>query len=352
MVDGSNLGTPVTVDATGHATSPAISFPAGTSHTVNAFYVDPASNFVGSDTTLSPLTQIVLGPGVSVYGTTLYLVGGSTSSDTASVKPAGGKTDGSTGLAISATLNKVSVSKTFTQTFTAIVFAGYAGNETFTLASSLTLPATVTTGNGNDTIQLGGGSNIVALGDGNDSVSASGGNNTVTVGNGNDTIQLGDGSNVVVEGNGNDSVTAGNGNNLIVGGLGRHTIKVGNGTNILIDGSATVTHSGDSFRQILDDWVANPNGVEPGRHPAAVHGQLQRQVRQHADGRQRASTGSSTSPRRPRTRSRRTSSIDRPSAPAIPTPPPRGLLRPRGGAPMGFPSPGHWKVASKPVRRR
>jgi Ca2+-binding RTX toxin-like protein len=62
----------------------------------------------------------------------------------------------------------------------------------------------------------------------------------------------------VVEGDGNDSVTAGNGNNLVVGGLGRHTIRVGNGTNILIDGSATVNHSGDSFRQILDAWTANP----------------------------------------------------------------------------------------------
>jgi hypothetical protein len=271
-VDGVDLGSPVTLDASGHATSPPMSFPAGTNHTVNAFYVDPAANFVASDTTHSPLTQIVLGPGVSVYGTTLYLVGGSTSSDTASVKPAGAKNDGSTGLTVSATLNKVSTSKTFTQTFTAIVLAGYGGNETFTLASTLTLPTTVTAANGNDVIQLGGGDNTVALGDGNDKVSVVGGNNTVTVGNGNDTIQLGDGSNVVVEGNGNDSVSAGNGNNLIVGGLGRHTIRVGNGTNILIDGSATVVNSGDSFRRILNAWVAKPTVSNQGaiRSPFTV----------------------------------------------------------------------------------
>ena len=70
--------------------------------------------------------------------------------------------------------------------------------------------------------------------------------------------QLGDGSHVDVEGNGNDSVAAGNGNNPIVGGLGPHKIKVGNGTNILIDGSATVVNPGDSFRQILNAWTANP----------------------------------------------------------------------------------------------
>src|SRR5262249_15541903 len=150
----------------------------------------------------NPLTQVVVAPGVSVSGTTLYIVGGNTTSDTASVTPLGAKKDGSTGLAITAKLNGVSISKSFTQTFTAIVLAGYAGNETFTLASPLPSPTPAPAGNGNDTIQLGGG------------------NNTVTVGNGNDTIQLGNGSNVVVEGNGNDSVTAGNGNNLIVGGLG------------------------------------------------------------------------------------------------------------------------------------
>jgi Ca2+-binding RTX toxin-like protein len=110
-------------------------------------------------------------------------------------------------------------------------------------------------GNGNDHIQLGATTPPPPAPPGN---TAPAGNNTVVLGNGNDNIQLGGGSNVVVEGNGNDTVTAGNGPNLVVGGLGQHTIKVGNGTNILIDGSATVTNSGDSFRQILGAWVANP----------------------------------------------------------------------------------------------
>ena len=314
VVDGVALGIPVALGPRGHATSPPDSFPAGTSHTVSAFYVAPAGNFVASDTTHSPLTQVVVAPGVSVFGTTLYLVGGSTSSDTVSVSPAGAKNDGSTGLAVSATINGASVSKTFTQPFKAIILAGYAGNETFTLAPTLTLPASVTAGDGNDVIQLGGGNDTVALGGGNDDVSAGGGSKTVTVGNGKDTIQMGDGNNivaagngddtiqmgdgnntvaagngnntvaagngsnriqlgngsdriqlgngnnVVIEGNGNDSVSAGNGNNLIVGGLGSHTIRVGTGTNILIDGSAAVS-SGFKFRDILNLWVQNPNAT-------------------------------------------------------------------------------------------
>ena len=80
----------------------------------------------------------------------------------------------------------------------------------------------------------------------------------MTVGNGNDTILLGNGNNVVVEGNGTDTMTVGNGNNFLVGGLGSHTLTAGNGINILIDGSATVVKPNDSFRSILNDWVANP----------------------------------------------------------------------------------------------
>jgi Ca2+-binding RTX toxin-like protein len=81
------------------------------------------------------------------------------------------------------------------------------------------------------------------------------GNNTVTLGNGNDNVQVGNGNNVVVEGNGNDNIKAGNGDNLIVAGLGRHTVQAGNGSNILIDGSVQLTQSGDSLRQVLNDWT-------------------------------------------------------------------------------------------------
>jgi Ca2+-binding RTX toxin-like protein len=73
--------------------------------------------------------------------------------------------------------------------------------------------------------------------------------------------------------NGHESVSAGNGNNLIVGGLGQHTIKVGNDTSILIDGSATVNNPGDSFRQILSAWTANPVALNQSaiRSRFAVH---------------------------------------------------------------------------------
>ena len=97
----------------------------------------------------------------------------------------------------------------------------------------------------------------MTAGNGTVSVNLGNGNNTVTLGNGNDSSNLGNGYNVLVEGTGNDNVNAGNGNNLIVAGLGQHSVQVGNGRNILIDGSAKVNNSGDSLRQVLNDWVQN-----------------------------------------------------------------------------------------------
>jgi parallel beta-helix repeat protein len=252
---------------------------------VGSYTVTASAAGVATPTSFA-LSQSLPPTGVSVIGTTLYVIGSTTKTDSATVKPAGAKNDGSTGATVTYTINGGSGSKTFTQTLTQIVMAGGSGNDSFTIAATVTLPATVTAGDGNDTVQLGGanpslvilgngndtvtggdgndtvtlgkGNDTVTLGNGNDAVTAGGGNNNVTVGNGNDTITLGDGSNVVVAGNGTDAITAGNGNNWLVGGLGPHTMKAGNGINILIDGSATVVKPGDSFRSILNDWVANP----------------------------------------------------------------------------------------------
>ena len=95
----------------------------------------------------------------------------------------------------------------------------------------------------------------MTLGNGKDTVHLGNGANTVTVGNGNDHIKVGNGNNALVEGNGNDEIDAGNGNNLIVASLGRYAVDVGKGSNILIDGSVQLTQSGDSLRQVLDDWI-------------------------------------------------------------------------------------------------
>ena len=225
------------------------------------------TNFVTSNNSLTQVVQpIATEPDPSNPTLTDLFIGsaGATTNDQVQVSPVGSSNTGSTGVNVQTRLNGVNTQTPYSGS-TIYVFL-QNGNETVTMASTLTINAFVTaTGNGNDNVTLGNGNNTVTLlGGGNDNVTAGNGNNTVTLGNGNENVQLGDGSNVVVEGNGNDNVTAGNGNNLIVGGLGivagrgHDTIKVGNGTNILIAGSATVNNSGDSFRQILNAWTINP----------------------------------------------------------------------------------------------
>jgi RTX calcium-binding nonapeptide repeat (4 copies) len=231
----------------------------------NKFFVP---SFDSNDLTL------VLGPGVSVVaGADLDIIGGLTSNDQVQIKPVGSSNTGSTGVQVTATLNGVSTTTTFSQAFSAIDVFGFAGNDTIHLAATLTISATISAGDGNDNVTTGDGSNTITLGNGNDNVTAGNGSNTVTLGNGNDNVtagngdntvnlgagndntKIGNGNNVVVEGNGNDNITAGNGDNLIVAGLGQHTVHAGNGSNILIDGSVKLTQSGDSLQQVLDDWM-------------------------------------------------------------------------------------------------
>jgi hypothetical protein len=204
-------------------------------------------------------TLTVLGPGATVVGTTLWLVGGTTSNDTIVVNPAGASNTGSTGVQVKATLNGVKTSTTYTQAFTAINIFLYGGNDNIGLYPSLTINTTVNAGNGADNVVLDSGNNTATLGNGNDNVAAGNGNNTISAGNGNDNVAVGNGDNVVVTGNGQDYIVAGNGDNLIVAGLGQHTVLVGNGSNILIDGSVQLTQSDVSLRQVLDDWIAYGN---------------------------------------------------------------------------------------------
>ena len=297
VVDGSNFGAPVAVNATGLALSLPDTFLSGASHTVKAVYTNIDGNFLGNNSTnLTQTVQTVaVEPDPSNPTLTDLFIGsnGATSNDTILVNPVGSSNTGSTGVTVQTTLNGVTVKTTYSQSFSTIYAFLQNGSENVQLANTLTINTVVTAGNGNDNVQLGNGNNVVTLGNGNDNIQAGSGSNTVMAGNGNDNIQAGSGSNtvmagngndnvqagsgsntvmagngndnvsagngsdVIVEGNGSDNVSAGNGSDLVVGGLGQHTIQLGNGNDILIDGSATVVNSGDSLRQIVSDWNAS-----------------------------------------------------------------------------------------------
>ena len=205
--------------------------------------------------TLTNGSLTVLGSGVSIVGTELWIVGGPTRNDNVQVNPVGTSATGSTGVQVQATLNGVYSSTTFTQSFTAINLVLYAGSDNIQLAPTLTIKARISAGDGNDNVQLDAGNNTVTLGNGNDNVqagnginsvivgngcdniNAGNGNNTIAAGNGYDNVVLGGGSNVVTLGGGCDNVNAGNGNNAIIAGNGNDNISLGYGSNVVTLGS-------------------------------------------------------------------------------------------------------------------
>jgi hypothetical protein len=257
--------------------------------------------FTPADTTdydtVTALVTIVITPasnpgaGISVSGSTLFIVGGAASSDQIQISPVGASSTGSTGLQVSATLNGVYYSSQFSQFFDTVSIVEGSGPQNIEFSTCLNLNVSITAGNGNvnihagsgnftitlgngnnniwlgdgqnvivagngnNRVKLGNGSNIVTLGDGNNKVKLGNGSNTVTLGNGNDTVNAGDGNNVITTGSGLSSVNAGNGNNLVAAGLGRNIVRVGNGRNILLDGDVTLTQAGDTLRQVLNAWV-------------------------------------------------------------------------------------------------
>ncbi len=157
---------------------------------------------------------------LTIVGTTLFVNGGATTSDNVLILPAGASNTGSTGVQVIATLQGVQTTTTYTQAFTSIVIFEGSGNDNIQVAGSLTIPVTISAGNGNDNVLLGNGSNTVMLGNGTDNVQAGNGSNTVTLGNGTDNVQAGNGANTVAVGAGNDTVLLGNGNNVITLGSG------------------------------------------------------------------------------------------------------------------------------------
>ncbi len=280
VVNVSGNGTYTTIAGT--STGSALPTVAGTYQWVATYSGD--GNNKSASTTQGRTSEIAVGAGVTVVGTTLYIVGGNTN-DHVTIQHVGWSNTGSTGIQVSGKFNGTNpVNVKYGQPPALIVIVGFGGNDDVTEEYSLVIPVTVSEGNGNNNIQLGQGSNTVTvgngsdkiqagrgsnmitagngndcvllgtctlltrsppptgnntvvLGSGNDSVQFFQGNNCLTVGSGNDQIQLGDGNNTVQAGNGRDTVQAGNGNNHITVGNGGSCILVGNGSNVIVAGN-------------------------------------------------------------------------------------------------------------------
>src|SRR5437867_8508005 len=106
-------------------------------------------------------------------------------------------------------------------------FMGGSGADDVFLASSLSIPADVKTGAGNDRIWLARGDDTVDAGDGNDTIWSRPGDDKVLGGAGDDTFK-GD--------TGNDYFDGGAGNDLAEGEEGDDTLKGGDGSDKLFGG--------------------------------------------------------------------------------------------------------------------
>jgi Ca2+-binding RTX toxin-like protein len=99
---------------------------------------------------------------------------------------------------------------------------GKGGNDDIAVDDAVTLPALLSTGDGNDRIRTGGGPSIV------------------------------------VAGGGDDQVEGGKGRNILIGGRGNDRLKAGSAEDLLISGWTDFDADVGSLRAILAEWV-RPN---------------------------------------------------------------------------------------------
>ncbi|MBX9585033.1 MAG: PKD domain-containing protein, partial [Gemmataceae bacterium] len=265
---GATLGGTRTVNAVGGVAT----FANLTLNRVAAGYTLRATSPGLTEAVSAPFDVLPPAAGVTLIGTELYVVG-SALNDSAGVSPTGTSRTGSTGVSVTYTINGVNGTRTFRTPVTAVwAYFGsagvFAGHDAFAMSATLTTPASVTVGDGNnvvttgagadtiaagnggnvitagaghDTVTAGNGTNTVYGGDGNDRMAAGNGRNTLDGGAGDDTATLGNGDNTVTLGAGNDTVTAGNGANTLDGGVGNDTIAAGNGNNAVTLGAGNDT---------------------------------------------------------------------------------------------------------------
>jgi Ca2+-binding RTX toxin-like protein len=172
---------------------------------------------------------VALQPDPLYPGQTDLVAGGTLGNDSIRFNP-----QGNSG-AIQVTINGASLG-TFTPSGRLIAF-GQAGDDSITVAGSISLPAWLYGGDGNDNLNAGGG-NSVLLG-----------------------------------GAGDDKLIAGKGRNLVIGGTGADSLNGGSGDSILIAGTTAFDNQEAALAAILAEWgstdsyatrVANLSGTGTG----------------------------------------------------------------------------------------
>jgi hypothetical protein len=236
IVDGSNFGDPVAVDATGQAVSPPATFLSGAGHTVKAVYSNSDGNFTGSNGTLTQTVQTVAREGDHLF------VGGTAAGDHIEVRLDKGQV----------TVDLHDGTKPTTTPLaglSALVVYGQADNEHIHVDENLTLPAFLFGGNGRNVHIEGGGGPTVEVG-------GTGANNH---------LQGGSGRNILIAGQGGGHLEGNGADDILIGGTTDYDNNL-----IALEAILAEWNSGESYLQrvanlqnapvTMGGQAVNPNG--------------------------------------------------------------------------------------------
>ena len=153
------------------------------------------------------------------------------------------------------------VTPTAPATPTSITMAAYnqsltLGDDSYKVSGSQG-NATITAGNGNDTINAGGYDNVITLGSGNNTVTGPQGSTTVTAGDGNNTITVGGYSNTITVGNGDNTISGPQGSTTVTVGSGNNTIALQGSSNTINTSSGNDTIVAGSGSDTINTEAAN-----------------------------------------------------------------------------------------------
>ena len=150
-----------------------------------------------------------------------------------------------------------------------------AGNDHVNINDSVTIPVTVRGGDGNDSIDGGGGNDLIFGGAGNDDLEGDEGNDTIYGGDGDDELdgdsgndllfgeagqdelEGDDGNDILSGGSGNDELEGDDGLDFLIGGLGADLLKGDGDGDILVGNRVTFENDAVALRFVLAEWTSN-----------------------------------------------------------------------------------------------
>jgi uncharacterized delta-60 repeat protein len=221
----------VTPSATGGQLAGAHTYGVGGQYTVTITLADAAGAAVSSST-----VAVIAGAGLRDDGT-LELIG-TTGTDVAYVYRLLGQ------IVVEATFlplvpgRQVGVSTFPLASVARITGQLREGDDTLTIGATVTAPATIYGGDGNDLLTAGAGDSVLFGGAGNDRLAS-------TVG-----------ATALVGGEGNDYLTGQGGRDLLLGGLGADLLLGGAGDDLLVGGTTSMDEDEALLRSTLTAWKA------------------------------------------------------------------------------------------------